>query len=144
MTRAWEIAKEGAEKFGGKVKEYFQQALVIAWKEIKKGGRKVAEYTCKEIARENGYIYYAVSAVEGVKVSFLTQERSIRTGNTYMKRNEIAPIREMTNKETGEVANLYRMRWNGGDVEVTMNGQTTVFENYKDHKKWASKKMWER
>lgn len=36
MTRAWEIARKGAKKFGGKVKEYFTQALVMAWKEIKK------------------------------------------------------------------------------------------------------------
>lgn len=35
MIRAWEIAREGATRFGGKVKEYFQQALVIAWKEAK-------------------------------------------------------------------------------------------------------------
>lgn len=41
MTRAWEIAREGAAKFGGKVKEYFQQALVIAWSEIKKGVNKM-------------------------------------------------------------------------------------------------------
>ncbi|MDF1510616.1 hypothetical protein PZE06_21000 [Robertmurraya sp. DFI.2.37] len=35
MTRAWEIAREGAQKFGGKIKEYFAQALVMAWKELK-------------------------------------------------------------------------------------------------------------
>ncbi|MGN7402714.1 hypothetical protein ACTHO0_22935 [Cytobacillus praedii] len=36
MTRAWEIARRGATKFGGKIKEYFAQSLVIAWAEIKK------------------------------------------------------------------------------------------------------------
>ena len=41
MTRAWEIAKDGAAKFGGSVKEYFAQALVIAWSEIKKGVAKM-------------------------------------------------------------------------------------------------------
>ena len=41
MTRAWEIAKEGVAKFGGKVKEYFAQALVMAWAEIKKGVKRV-------------------------------------------------------------------------------------------------------
>lgn len=35
MTRAWEIAKEGAAKFGGKVKEYFATSLKMAWAEIK-------------------------------------------------------------------------------------------------------------
>lgn len=31
MTKAWEIAKKGAAKFGGKVKEYFAEALKMAW-----------------------------------------------------------------------------------------------------------------
>ena len=35
MVRAWEIAKEGVTKFGGKVKEYFAQALIMAWAEVK-------------------------------------------------------------------------------------------------------------
>lgn len=35
MKRAWEIAKDGAKKFGGKVREYFAVALSIAWKEMK-------------------------------------------------------------------------------------------------------------
>lgn len=33
MKRAWEIAKEGQEKFGGKVSEYFAESLKIAWGE---------------------------------------------------------------------------------------------------------------
>jgi predicted metal-dependent phosphoesterase TrpH len=36
MKRAWEIAKEGVKKFGGKVKEYFATALKLAWKEAKR------------------------------------------------------------------------------------------------------------
>jgi hypothetical protein len=35
MVRAWEIAREGVQKFGGKVKEYFAVALKLAWKEFK-------------------------------------------------------------------------------------------------------------
>ena len=35
MIRAWEIAREGVKKFGGKVKEYIAEALRIAWKEFK-------------------------------------------------------------------------------------------------------------
>ncbi|WP_201280788.1 hypothetical protein [Paenibacillus lutrae] len=35
MVRAWEIAKSAVVKFGGKVKEYFSQALTMAWKETK-------------------------------------------------------------------------------------------------------------
>src|SRR5690625_4129281 len=35
MAIAWEIAYEGQEKFGGKIREYFSQALKIAWSIIK-------------------------------------------------------------------------------------------------------------
>ncbi|EIT85926.1 hypothetical protein A374_08824 [Fictibacillus macauensis ZFHKF-1] len=42
MVRAWAIAKEAVNKFGGKVKEYFAQALAMAWAESKKVSRKVS------------------------------------------------------------------------------------------------------
>lgn len=31
MTKAWEIAKTGAKRFGGNAKEYFAAALRMAW-----------------------------------------------------------------------------------------------------------------
>ena len=37
MVRAWELAKQGAKKFGGKAVDFFRSALAIAWKEIKNG-----------------------------------------------------------------------------------------------------------
>ncbi|QQZ64493.1 hypothetical protein JI735_34195 (plasmid) [Paenibacillus sonchi] len=37
MVRAWEIARGAVVRFGGKVKEYFAQALAMAWKEVKEG-----------------------------------------------------------------------------------------------------------
>lgn len=37
MKMAWEIARKGAVKFGGKVKEYFAEALKLAWKIVKGG-----------------------------------------------------------------------------------------------------------
>ncbi|MEK5038750.1 hypothetical protein [Sporosarcina sp. FSL K6-3457] len=41
MTKAWEIAKEGAAKFGGKAVEYFAEALRMAWAEVKTVNEKV-------------------------------------------------------------------------------------------------------
>ncbi|PWA05486.1 hypothetical protein DCC39_18035 [Pueribacillus theae] len=35
MKRAWEMAKEGAKKFGGKAIEYIAESLKLAWKEVK-------------------------------------------------------------------------------------------------------------
>lgn len=37
MKKAWEIAREGVRKFGGNVKEYFAEALRMAWKIVKAG-----------------------------------------------------------------------------------------------------------
>lgn len=36
MVKAWEIAKKGQNKFGGNVKEYFAEALKLAWVLIRK------------------------------------------------------------------------------------------------------------
>jgi hypothetical protein len=33
MKRAWEIAREGQNKFGGKVSEYLSESLKMAWSE---------------------------------------------------------------------------------------------------------------
>lgn len=51
MTRAWKIAREGQKKFGGKVKEYFQQALVMAWAEAK-APKKVSMEEVAELLKE--------------------------------------------------------------------------------------------
>lgn len=40
MQKAWEIAREGARKFGGKVSEYFAEALRMAWAIVKNGMEK--------------------------------------------------------------------------------------------------------
>ena len=37
MKKAWAIAYKGQKQFGGKVKEYFAQALKMAWSIVKKG-----------------------------------------------------------------------------------------------------------
>lgn len=36
MKRAWEIARNGQKKYGGKVSEYFAEALKMAWAETNK------------------------------------------------------------------------------------------------------------
>lgn len=35
MVNAWRIAREGQKEFGGKVREYFAQALKMAWAQAK-------------------------------------------------------------------------------------------------------------
>jgi hypothetical protein len=52
MSRAWEIAKEGADIYGGKVREYFATALRLAWKEIKNPAPIKARFELKNDTRK--------------------------------------------------------------------------------------------
>jgi len=57
MVRAWEIARQGQEQFGGKVSEYLSQALKMAWAESKEVTYEVVlDLNSKDqwIARING------------------------------------------------------------------------------------------
>lgn len=38
MKKAWEIARKGQEKFGGKVSEYLSEALRMAWSMVRNNG----------------------------------------------------------------------------------------------------------
>jgi len=52
MKKAWEIAKRGQEKFGGNVKEYFAEALKMAWAIVKGKVELTIKKTMYEIAEE--------------------------------------------------------------------------------------------
>lgn len=73
MKRAWEIARNGQKKFGGKVKEYFAIALKLAWKEVKSAMEKAQlKGTPKQVAwaeaiRENVITYIETCFNEGLK-----------------------------------------------------------------------------
>ena len=56
MVRAWTIARQGQEKFGGKVKEYFAQALAMAWAEYKSTAKQLAAIEKKGLKIYNNYI----------------------------------------------------------------------------------------
>ncbi|TDQ39254.1 hypothetical protein [Aureibacillus halotolerans] len=51
MKRAWEIAREGVVRFGGKVVEYFAEALRMAWAEAKRP--KKAEFVTSAGSRKH-------------------------------------------------------------------------------------------
>lgn len=60
MKRAWEIAREGFIKFGGKVKEYFAEALKLAWAEAKQPA--VKEVTVQDLNKALEEMYGGYSA----------------------------------------------------------------------------------
>jgi hypothetical protein len=83
MKSAWEIAYEGVKKFGGQVKEYFADALRIAWSLFKKGGKALE--TKKEIfaAKVNQY----VSAAKGIK-KYKNDTKEVNAANLIAMFNE--------------------------------------------------------
>lgn len=63
MIRAWEIAKEGQKKFGGKVSEYLSEAMKMAWEIEKEQVTLTVKKTMNEIAEE------LQSKLNGVKIN---------------------------------------------------------------------------
>lgn len=53
MNKAWEIAKKGQSKFGGKVIEYIAEALKIAWALVKKEEKQMDKVNGYEITERN-------------------------------------------------------------------------------------------
>jgi hypothetical protein len=70
MKKAWEIAREGQKKFGGKVKEYFSQALKMAWSIVKKCMETVEKIIL--IADRDSQVYHVYGERNGK--TFRTRE----------------------------------------------------------------------
>jgi hypothetical protein len=129
MVRAWEIAKKGAAKFGGKVKDYFAQALRMAWAEIKKGVKKM-EIGYELVRKLNGTIQFVTNDVEGMQSSFLTDGFNGMNRTTFVKRNAL-PYKNVVNKVTGEKKRLYNIAINAGDIEIKLGEEVVFIENYR-------------
>lgn len=96
MIRAWEIAREGAEKFGGKAVEYIAAALKMAWAEIKKGANKMLN-VIKERAKE----FEAEFANEGKMAKHWAMQKAKVEYIDLVK--AMREINEATGKETVKI-----------------------------------------
>lgn len=76
MKRAWEIAKEGQKKFGGKIKEYFAEALKLAWAECFIYLQDMRAFRSKKVRK--GVMEIKVSTVPPVTVG---SEKQINWAN---------------------------------------------------------------
>ena|SRR5690625_2551056 len=122
MTKAWEIARNGQIKFGGKVKEYFSIALKMAWAIFKKEENqvKVSEWTTA-----NGAKVY----METKHVTETT--RTTDWGHDIKKDANMIMINEFTvnGKRLQQPNYVKRNTVNGMTVmdmgEITVNGKRT-------------------
>lgn len=118
MVRAWEIAKGAVVKFGGSVKQYFAQALAMAWKEVKE--TIVPEHFGLVKAGENsGMFLFAVLDIEGLSVTDALNpnkgELKYGTG---------------THNATGKAVRFYSVIKERKKIKFALNGkEETLFVN---------------
>lgn len=125
MTRAWEIAREGAKKFGGKVKEYFQQALVMAWKEFK----NAVDFGLQIIGKKNGSMFIVVNDIEGLQASLVYEEKNFYNGKMVTKKKAFGPDQVGVNNKTGQKVRMYKVAIHCGDIEFKVGDKVEVLEN---------------
>jgi Streptococcus thermophilus bacteriophage Gp111 protein len=103
MKKAWEIARDGARKFGGSVKEYFAEALRMAWAIVKKGMETVEKIII--VADKDTMVYHVYGErngkifrkLENLKsnnemkeaYAYLAHDLGIRTLDRYMIENGV-------------------------------------------------------
>lgn len=109
MVRAWEIARTAVIKFGGKVKEYFSQALTIAWKEAKNVVEEVAHFGYMVAAKNDQMIMFALEDKEGLHVY-----------PAWNNRNPQYELEYQTgmNKQTGKTVRFYTAETFKADLEI--------------------------
>lgn len=88
MVRAWEIAKEGQERFGGKVSEYFAIALKMAWEEAKKVKAVFTLYPDKRGVKS------WVAKIVGTHPTYKFDRQFINTNDTDMMGNKWFELEE--------------------------------------------------
>lgn len=115
MVRAWEIAKEAVAKFGGKVKEYFAQALAMAWKEVKEVVNNHFGYIFA--AKNESMITFALDHVEGLHVYPAYNGRNPHFELTY---------RLADHKATGKKMRLYSVESFNTELEIVCDGQFEI------------------
>lgn len=75
MKRAWEIAREGQSKFGGKVSDYLSESLKMAWAEAKNQDNEVVAIKDWFIRKNfNQHEAYAISVADYIKVARETEK----------------------------------------------------------------------
>jgi len=115
MTRAWEIAREGQGKFGGKVSEYLSEALKIAWAEIV--NRKAILETTFGSRKNKSWVAKIISTHPKWKLDrkFVDAvEENEYAGKTFELENGIYEVCDAGERDFIEVENgdIYYMEYN--------------------------------
>lgn len=139
MSKAWEIARQGQKKFGGQIKEYFSQALRMAWGIVKKSMDRVDKIGFIQMKDNDGYKFFAVKDVEGIQVNLLSEKSGINGKYTHRK-SIVNSCHFGNHKQTGEPLRIYWYAHGCGDIEIIVEDQRHVISNTTDLKKWGIRK----
>lgn len=90
MMKAWEIAREGAKKFGGKAIEYIAEALRMAWAIVKKDAMELIELvgTEKQVKWAEDIRRIYIENIEEVKRLADEIEKLPAKGTIYRRNKE--------------------------------------------------------
>ena len=115
MTIAWEIAREGVEKFGGNVKEYFAESLRLAWKKIKEVGKMIVSKW---------------KNANGVEIEMHTEQvneewvgSDVMLGDLYKKVDKIQIVKLVIGGEEVDVWNTNRIKNKISTGKITFRGR---------------------
>jgi hypothetical protein len=112
MRKAWEIARAAQKKFGGKVREYFAEALRMAWRIVKgmeKGFEKMKDVVKEVTGREwKNYGKHRVYIEANIK---LIEQKEIRG-------NIVGSLRRIEGKWYYDVptGKMYRQEYSERDL----------------------------
>ena len=140
MIRAWEIAKKAAKKFGCKVREFFRQALIMAWKEVKEveGVNVMVELkgTDKQIKWAEDIRKNLLMVIESLKSFQEKAGKKIPEKEIALENKEISILKSIA-EETEDariLISLYQGIKKGASKQVILdyvcNGYITTYCNY--------------
>ena len=91
MKRAWEIARKGQEKFGGKVSEYLSESLKIAWAEVAQDNKPKFVGSEKQVKWANDIYPKVVNMVDELiaEVEEYAERKSEATQNAFNRYVEL-------------------------------------------------------
>ncbi|MGF9711699.1 hypothetical protein [Paenibacillus naphthalenovorans] len=117
MTKAWEIARAGQKKFGGRVKEYFAESMRLAWAIIKKGANalKPSKETVFDLVRKTkaAALEYHNLEAQADKKGFKTHDDILKSEKAARKASELnKQLKSMLSLFTEEERNAMRNEFN--------------------------------
>lgn len=132
MAKAWELAKQGAAKFGGSSKEYLASSLQIAWKEQKEMAKEkeVQEVVLADFVRI-GVRFEILGDLNGRSDKFYGRANGVIFSTRVGKKETeegIVPVWLVDNKEVIKIMS----KATGGKFKEDSTGFTLMHESAED------------